>query len=191
MAEVTRVPLQPIAKGSVLKLWLGILAVLLIAAGLAWWAMPKGVEVTTLTAGSGTAPKDGDVLFVKYTGKLDDGTVFDQSRDAGIPPGVFPEGVPFPLEEGATIPGFYQGLKEARQGGKYRIEIPAELAYGAEPPQGSPIPPNSDLTFEIEVTGVMTRADFDQRLQMLQQTMMQGQGGAEGGAATPTPPAGE
>ena len=61
MAEVTRVPLQPIAKGSVLKLWLGILAVLLIAAGLAWWAMPKGVEVTTLTAGSGAAPKDGDV----------------------------------------------------------------------------------------------------------------------------------
>lgn len=190
MAEVTRVPLQPIAKGSVLKLWLGILAVLLIAAGLAWWAMPKGVEVVTLTEGTGAAPKDGEVVFVKYTGKLDDGTVFDQSRETGIPAGVFPEGIPFPLEEGSTIPGFYQGLKEAREGGKYRIEIPAEMAYGAEPPQGSPIPPNADLTFEIEVTGVMTRADFDQRFQMLQQTMMQGQGG-EGGAPAPAPPAGE
>ena len=190
MAEVTRVPLQPIAKGSVLKLWLAILAVLLIAAGLAWWAMPKGVEVTTLTEGSGAAPGEGDVLFVKYTGKLDDGTVFDQSRETGVPEGIFPEGVPFPLEEGATIPGFYQGLKEAREGGKYRIEIPAEMAYGAEPPPGSPIPPNSDLTFEIEVTGVMSRADFDQRLQMLQQTMMQGQAG-EGAAAPQEPPAGE
>ena len=64
------------------------------------------------------------------------------------------------------------------------------MAYGAEPPPGSPIPPNADLTFEIEVTGLMTRADFDQRLQMLQQTMMQGQAG-EGAAAPEGPPAGE
>ena len=182
MAEVTRVPLQPIAKGSVLKLWLGILAVLLVAAGLAWWAMPKSVEVTELQAGTGNAPNPGDVLFVEYTGKLEDGTVFDASQDAGIPEGIFPDGVPFPLEEGASIPGFYQGLQQAREGGKYLIEIPSEMAYGAEPPPGSPIPPNADLTFEIEVTGIMTRADFDQRLQTLQQTMMAGQAEGEGAA---------
>jgi FKBP-type peptidyl-prolyl cis-trans isomerase FkpA len=184
MAEVTRVPLQPIAKGSLLKLWLGILALLLIAAGLAWWAMPKGVEVTTLTEGTGAPPNEGDVLFVKYTGKLDDGTVFDQSRETGIPAGVFPEGVPFPLEEGASIPGFYQALQQAREGGKYLVEIPAEMAYGAEPPPGSPIPPNADLTFDIEVTGVMTRSDFDRRLQMLQ-GMMAGPPSGEGGEGAP------
>lgn len=188
MAEVTRVPLQPIAKGSLAKLWLGVLAVVLIGLGLAYWAMPKGVEVTTITAGKGEAPKQGDVLFVKYTGKLDDGTVFDQSQDAGVPAGIFPEGVPFPLEEGATIPGFYEGLKQAREGGKYEISIPADQAYGAEPPPGSPIPPNADLTFELEVTGIMSRADFDRRLQMLQ-SMMAGQQGAggEGGEGAQAP----
>jgi FKBP-type peptidyl-prolyl cis-trans isomerase FkpA len=185
MAEVTRVPLQPIAKGSVAKLWAGILAVVLIAAGLAWWAMPKGLEITTVAEGTGEAPKPGDVIFVKYTGKLTDGTVFDQSRDAGIPAGIFPEGVPFPLEEGAAIDGFYQALQQARQGGKYEVSIPAEMAYGAEPPPGSPIPPDADLVFDIEVTGIMSRADFDQRLQALQQSMLAGQG-AEGEAAAPS-----
>ena len=181
MAEVTRVPLQPISPGSVLRLWLGIFAVLMIAVALAWWAMPKGVEVTVLEEGTGEVANDGDVLFVKYTGKLADGTVFDASQDAGIPEGIFPEGVPFPLEEGATIPGFYQGLQQARQGGKYTIDIPSEMAYGAEPPPGSPIPPNADLSFELEVTGIMTRAEFDRRLQLLQQSMMSGLGAENGG----------
>jgi FKBP-type peptidyl-prolyl cis-trans isomerase FkpA len=185
MAEVTRVPLQPIAKGSVLRLWLGIVAVLLIAAALAWWAMPKGVQVSVLQEGTGEVASDGDVLFVKYTGKLADGTVFDASQETGIPEGIFPEGVPFPLEEGATIPGFYQGLQQVRSGGRYEITIPAQMAYGAEPPPGSPIPPNSDLTFEIEVTGIMTRADFDQRLQRLQQQMMSGLGGEGEGEGAP------
>ena len=79
MAEVTRVPLQPIAKGSLAKLWLGLLLVLALAAGLAYWAMPAGVEVDTLTEGEGPTPSESDVVFVKYTGKLPDGTVFDLS----------------------------------------------------------------------------------------------------------------
>lgn len=188
MAEVTRVPLQPIAKGSVLKLWLGILVALLIAAALAWWAMPKGVEVTVLEEGTGETASEGDMVFVTYTGKLDDGTVFDASQDPGIPEGIFPKGVPIPIEEGSMISGFYQGLQQVRTGGKYEIEIPAEMGYGAEPPPGSPIPPNADLTFELEVTGIMSRADFDQRLQMLQQTMM-GEQPADEGTEGASPPA--
>lgn len=188
MTNITRVPIQPIAKGSLTKLWLGIIAALLVGAGVAWSAVPKGVSLETLVEGTGPMPQDGDVVFVKYTGKLADGKVFDESQDPPIPAGIFPKGNPFPLEEGATIPGFAEGLKKMQKGGKYVLEIPAALAYGAEPPAGSPIPANADLTFEIEVVDFMARQDFEMRLQALQQMMQQQQGGGAGGApAGPRP----
>jgi hypothetical protein len=58
MTEVTRVPIQPIAKGSLTKLWLGVVVAILIGAGLAWAAMPKGLSVDTLVAGTGDNPFD-------------------------------------------------------------------------------------------------------------------------------------
>jgi FKBP-type peptidyl-prolyl cis-trans isomerase FkpA len=192
MTEVTRVPIQPIAKGSLTKLWLGVVVAVLLGAGLAWAAMPKGLSLDTLTQGSGATPQIGDVVFVKYKGSLAaDGTVFDESREIPLPvEGIFPEGSPFPIEEGATIPGFFNGLQQMQKGGKYRLFIPAEQAYGAEPPAGAPIPPNADLVFEIEVIDIMNRETFDRNLAILQQAMQQmmppGQGqGAPGGAAPP------
>ena len=190
MTEVTRVPLQPIAKGSLAKLWIGVVVALLLAAGVAWAAVPQGTKLTVLEAGSGPTPSAGDVVFVKYTGKLDDGTVFDQSQPLPIPvEGIFPEGNPFPLEEGATIPGFFEGLQQVRKGGRYILEIPSDQAYGSEPQPGSPIPPDADLTFELEVVDFMTRQDFERRLQAMQQMMMQQQGGpgAPGMAPEPQP----
>jgi len=53
MVEPTRVPLQPIRKGSLAKVWLGIVIVLVVAAAAAWWVAPKSVKVTELVAGSG------------------------------------------------------------------------------------------------------------------------------------------
>lgn len=188
MAEVTRVPIQPIAKGSVLKLWLGILAVLLVAGGLAYWAMPKGVEVTELTAGKGDYPGEDDVVFVKYTGKLPDGTVFDKSQDFPLPvEGILPSGMPMALN--GVIPGFREALLKMQKGGKYEIYIPADKGYGATPPPGSPIPPNSDLVFEVEMIDFMAEAEVQRRVQMIQQMMAgQPEGAAEGGgAATPAP----
>ncbi|MGB3753914.1 MAG: FKBP-type peptidyl-prolyl cis-trans isomerase [Parerythrobacter sp.] len=198
MTEVTRVPLRPIAKGSLTKLWLGVLFAVLVAGGLAWASIPKGLDVTTLTAGSGPMAQDGDVVFAKYVGKLDDGTIFDEHQPGGFPPGLFPEGTPFLLEEGSVIPGFYSGLLQTQKGGKYEIFIPAEQAYGAEPPEGAPIPANVDLTFEVEVVDIMAREDAERRMQAFQQMMQRQQGGAPGGAATdgagppaamPAPPA--
>ncbi|MFN3990570.1 MAG: FKBP-type peptidyl-prolyl cis-trans isomerase [Erythrobacter sp.] len=195
MTEVTRVPIQPIAKGSLTKLWLGVVVAILIGAGLAWAAMPKGLDLDTLVAGSGDTPKIGDVVFVKYKGALAaTGDVFDESREIPLPvQGIFPEGSPFPIEEGATIPGFFNGLQKMQKGGKYKLFIPAEQAYGAEPPAGAPIPPNADLVFEIEVTDIMSRETFDRNLAILQQAMQQmmpeGQGAPGGapGAATAQP----
>ena len=199
MAEVTRVPLQPIAKGSLTKLWLGVLAAVVLAAGIAWLAMPPGVSVTEVRAGEGPNPTAEDVVFVNYTGRLDDGTVFDRSQETNLPiQGVFPNGTPLPLSD--MVPGFTQAMVQTQKGGQYTIHIPSDLAFGADVPPGGPIPPNSDLTFDVEVVDFMTRADFDQRLQTMQQMMMQqmqsgegGEGAAPGapGAGAPVPPTGQ
>ena len=191
MTEITRVPLQPVAKGSLTKLWIGVILAILVGAGLAWAAIPRGLSVDTEIAGTGPNPKVGEVVWVKYKGKLAaDGTVFDESRDIPLPvQGLFPEGSPFPLEDGATIPGFFNGLQQMQKGGKYTLFIPAEQAYGATPPQGSPIPPNADLVFEIEVVDIMSRETFDRNLQVLQQTMQaqMGEQGAQGATPQPAP----
>lgn len=187
MTEITRVPIKPVAKGSLTKLWIGVILAVLVGAGLAWAAVPRGLSVDTVVAGTGPNPKAGEVVWVKYKGKLaSDGTVFDESRDIPLPvEGLFPEGTPFPLEEGATVPGFFQGLQQMQKGGKYTLFIPADLAYGATPPPGAPIPPNADLEFEVEVIDIMSRATFDRNLQILQQTMQQQMGDGAGGPAGP------
>ncbi len=190
MTEVTRVPLQPIAKGSLTKLWLGVIVALLIGAGLAWAAVPKGFSIDTIVAGEGDTPSEGDMVFVKYKGRLaDTGEVFDESQDIPLPvEGVFPEGSPFPVEPDATIEGFYKGLQQMQKGGKYELYIPAEQAYGSEPPPGAPIPPDADLIFEIEVVDFMSREMFDRNLSILQQAMQPSGEGGPGGAPQGAPP---
>lgn len=199
MTEITRVPLQPIARGSLTKLWLGVIAAVLLGAGLAWAAMPKGVSVETLAEGAGPSPAKTDVIFVRYTGRLADGTVFDQSQDIPLPlEGVLPKGSPLPLDR--MIPGFAEGAVQMKKGGKYRLFIPADKGYGAQgqkDQQGNEvIPPNSDLTFEVELIDFMPMTDFERRIAVLQQAMqMQGQmqqgqtqqGQGAGGRSAPRP----
>ncbi len=202
MTEVTRVPIQPIAKGSLTKLWLGVLVAILLGGGLAWAAVPKGLDIETLVEGTGDYPQEGDMVFVKYKGMLaSNREVFDESQDIPLPiEGVFPEGSPFPVEKDATIDGFYLGLQKMQKGGKYELFIPSDQAYGAEPPPGAPIPPNADLLFEIEVVDFMSREMFDRNLSILQQAMQAGPGGLGGGPGGPAgapeggpagPPAGQ
>ena len=192
MVEPTRVPLQPIQQGSLVKLWLGIAMVLLVAAGAAWLSVPRGVHLETIVAGSGPYPTKDDVAFIDYVGKLPDGTVFDQSRPLNLPvQGILPEGTPMPVT--GTIPGFSEGLQKMQAGGKYELFIPADKAYGAHPPQGAPIPPNSDLTFEVTVNAIMPEAEAEQRFQMIQQMMQSQQGKGAPGApgAAPAPQVGQ
>lgn len=189
MAEVTRVPLKPISKGSLLMLILGIVIGVGLSAAYAYLTVPR-VRVDTVTAGSGDHPKPTDVVFVRYTGKLDDGKVFDQSQDLPLPvQGILPKGTPLPLEN--MLPGFRDALVKMQKGGKYVAKIPASMAYGATPPAGSPIPPNADLTFEIELIDFMPMSEAEAKFQQLQRMMMsqqQGAPGAQGGAApAPTP----
>ena len=191
MVEPTRVPLQPIQKGSLGKIWAGVVLVILAAAALAWWTVPHGVEVKELVAGTGPSPTKDDVVFVDYIGKLPDGKVFDQSQPLNLPvQGIIPEGTPMPVS--GVIPGFTEGLLKMHKGGKYELHIPADKAYGAAPPPGSPIPANSDLTFEVTLHDFMPEAEARQRIQLLQQMMQAQQGkgapGAPGAAPESTPP---
>jgi FKBP-type peptidyl-prolyl cis-trans isomerase FkpA len=166
MTEITRVPLQPIAKGSLGKLWLGVLAVLLAAGGIAWASLPAGVVVKTIKAGSGEFAGNDDVVFAKYTGKLTNGQVFDTSRESQVPiKGLFPDGSPLPVA--GLVPGMTEGLKQTQKGGKYVIEIPAAKAYGANPPQGAPIPANADLVFAGAGAARRRRATEAQRCQSI------------------------
>ncbi len=186
MTEITRVPIQPVAKGSLTKLWLGVIIAVLLGAALAWSAMPKGLSVETIVAGEGPSPTAEDVVFVRYKGTLaDSGEVFDESQDVPLPvEGIFPEGTPLPLEQ--MLPGFTAGAVQMQKGGQYELFIPSDQAYGAEPPPGAPIPPNADLVFEVELVDFMSREEFERKLGILQQ-VMQSNGGPPDGAPAPAP----
>lgn len=199
MTEITRVPIKPVGAGSIAKVWIGVVLAVLLGGSLAWAALPKTLNVETLVEGDGPQLKVGDVAFVDYTGTLaSNGEEFDKSRPIPWPiQGVMPQGSPFPVEEGATVPGFFQGLQKMRKGGKYELYIPSELAYGDEVPEGGAIPPGADLIFEVEVLEIMPGDEFRQKeqLQMAafqqqqqQQLQQQGNSGPPPGAPLNAPP---
>jgi len=99
-----------------------------------------------LKAGIGAEVKPGDTVTVDYTGAVAaTGVIFQSSLDTGQP-------ASFPL--GNVIKGWQDGIPGMKIGGTYRLLIPADQAYGANPPQGSGIPANADLVFDVTVHSV-------------------------------------
>lgn len=94
--------------------------------------------------GTGAVAKPGDRIVVNYTGRLQDGTVFDSS--VGRAPYTFVLGA------GEVIAGWDQGLVGVQAGSKRTLVIPPQLGYGAS--DYGPIPGNSTLIFEVEVLRV-------------------------------------
>jgi len=105
---------------------------------------PSGLKIQDLKVGDGASPKIGQTVSVHYIGWLEDGKEFNNSYTTGRP-------AEFRL--GGVIEGWNEGLQTMKVGGKRRLIIPSNLAYG---PRGRPpaIPPNSNLTFEIELLGI-------------------------------------
>jgi FKBP-type peptidyl-prolyl cis-trans isomerase FkpA len=106
---------------------------------------------TDLRVGSGTAAEAGNILTVHYTGWLYNGSNADQ-KGLQFETNVGGTAFAFTLGAAQVISGWDQGLVGMRAGGIRRLVIPPELAYGAV--RNGPIPPNSTLIFEIEVTAV-------------------------------------
>ena len=102
--------------------------------------------ITDLQAGSGETVDAGATVTAHYTGAVAaTGIIFQSSHDFGRP-------IPFGLTQ--VIKGWTDGVPGMKVGGKRRLLIPADQAYGATPPPGSGIPANAALVFDIELVAV-------------------------------------
>jgi hypothetical protein len=192
MSAVTAVPLRPLAKGSVLKLWIGLAVLLLLAIGLGWLGtrglqrtvMANGVAYQVIREGEGDPVTAADVAAVHFTGRRENGEVIaDTRRDR-----------PLEATPDNFLPGVGEGLKLMRKGAVYRFWVPPSVWRG-QVGQGAPFGPNETLTFDVQVIEIQRDGVQLRRLQALQQ-QMQGGGpdammpGAPGMPGTPgaTPP---
>jgi len=107
----------------------------------------SGMKYTDVKVGDGTSPEPTSRVRVHYTGWLEDGTIFDSSVAKGAP-------ATFVLNR--VIPGWTEGVGSMKVGGKRKLILPPALAYGEKGGRG--IPPNSTLTFEVELLEVLPPA---------------------------------
>lgn len=105
--------------------------------------MAENLELLDTVVGEGKEAEPGMRIVVHYTGKLEDGTVFDSSVTRGQP-------FSFVLGEGRVIAGWEQGFAGMKVGGKRTLTIPPHLGYG-ERGAGGVIPPNATLVFDVEL----------------------------------------
>ncbi len=103
----------------------------------------SGLQYIDLKEGTGERARSGDTVEVHYTGWLKDGKKFDSSVDRGRP-------FSFRLGAGQVIKGWDEGVAGMRVGGKRKLIIPPDLAYGKRG-AGGVIPPDAELTFEVEL----------------------------------------
>ncbi|WP_394365121.1 FKBP-type peptidyl-prolyl cis-trans isomerase [Paraburkholderia kirstenboschensis] len=115
-----------------------------MAAAPATEKLPSGVIVEHLVQGTGAQPAATDVVKVNYRGTLANGTEFDASAKHG-------GAATFPLNR--VIPCWTQGVQTMKVGGKAKLTCPAATAYGSR--GVGAIPPNSDLTFEVELVDIV------------------------------------
>ncbi|MDC0584479.1 FKBP-type peptidyl-prolyl cis-trans isomerase [Bacteroidales bacterium] len=107
--------------------------------------LESGLQYEVITEGSGEKPKESDTVTTHYHGTLIDGTIFDSSVDRGEP-------ASFPVN--GVIKGWVEALQLMPVGSKWKLFIPSELAYGANPHPGGPIEPHMALVFDIELISI-------------------------------------
>jgi FKBP-type peptidyl-prolyl cis-trans isomerase FklB len=111
--------------------------------------LPSGLQYKVITEGKGKKPKDSDTILAHYRGTLIDGTEFDSSVKRGQPANFAVKGV---------IKGWTEALQLMKEGSKWQLFIPSDLAYG-ERGAGAQIGPNATLIFEVELISIQAAAD--------------------------------
>jgi FKBP-type peptidyl-prolyl cis-trans isomerase FkpA len=125
--------------------------------GIAATKTGSGTYVVVNMPGNGNEIKDGNFVSVKYTGKkLSDDQVFESNMDGKNPP------FSFPIGQGRAIRGWDEGIKLFKKGGKGTLYIPGALAYGRNPPPGSPFKANEALIFDLEIVEVADKPSEQQ-----------------------------
>ena len=176
---VTAVPLPPLKRGSVAKLWIALILLAALAAAFAWWGTStfqpvttqNGVGIRTLRAGTGAkiTPQDVVALHYKLHAKSLEAPVVQDSRETGQP---------FVTTTDGVYPGFAEGLQHMRAGGSYILTLPPGQHEQGPIPPGAPFTAKDSLVFEIDVlqveAGAGPRFLEMQRMQQLQQMQMQG-----------------
>lgn len=107
--------------------------------------LSSGLQYIVVKEGNGAMPKETDTVTVHYTGTLLDGTVFDSSVDRG-------EAAKFTVN--GVIRGWTEALQLMKVGSRWKLFVPADLAYGNYSPPGSNIPPGSLLIFDVELISI-------------------------------------
>lgn len=199
MSEVTAVPLPPLAKGSLVKMWLALLVLVALAAGLAWWGtaawqiktLQSGARLQVVAEGHGPTLTDADVMLLAYRLHVNrlDAPVLQDSDTIG-------QGQPFPATTAQVYPGFADALRHMRAGGRYILYLPPGTHVSGPIPPTAGFTHNDTLVFEIRTIQLaagmaqeLQRQQMQQLQQELQQQMQaqQGAAGAEGhgGGAVP------
>ena len=134
-------------KKSMMIIWVLIVLVVVVVLVFLTIKMKKSnkmAENNEATTSLSTGAVAGDKVSVIYTGKLADGTVFDSNVGKNV--------LTFTLGAHEVIPGFENGIVGMKVGDKKTLTIPPEEGYGAK--DYGPIPGNSTLTFDVEVTNI-------------------------------------
>ena len=126
------------------------LGMLLFATSIALYTWPKQTEIIIVDNTTTIIAENGMQVAVHYQGRLEDGTVFDDSHKRGEP-------ISFTLGRGQVIKGWEQGIEGMAVGEKRTLTIPPELGYG-EQGAGDVIPPNATLIFDVELVSATTPA---------------------------------
>ena len=188
--SVTSVPIRPIAKGSVLKLWIALAVLTAAAIGFAYYGTrgqqvittESGVRYRVLEEGSGPTVTPNDAVALRYklhVNSVDSEVIQDSDQT----------GQPFVATTSMVYPGFGEALQKMRSGGSYLLWLPPGTHEQGPLRPGTPFTANDTLVFEIQVIQVaegMAPMLQMQRMQEMQQMMQGAEGaGAAPGAASP------
>ncbi|MGE0179763.1 MAG: FKBP-type peptidyl-prolyl cis-trans isomerase [Sphingomonas sp.] len=150
--SVTTVPIRPLARGSVLKLWLAIVTLCVAGGALAWIGTAPlqiittstGVRFQTIRSGEGALITPADLVAMRYRLTKADGTLIEDSDQAGQP---------FVASVDRVFPGFGEAMQMMQQGGRYRFWLPPGQHAQMIPP-GAPFRAEDTLVFEVRVLQV-------------------------------------